>query len=464
MRLAPSARDPQNARVPDAAAAEERRPIRLVVRDGALDRNRLTVFFRLLLAIPHLVWVALWGLAAFVVAFILWLAVLIEGKAPPILHDFVAGYVRYATHVGAYVLLAAGPYPGFKGAPGYAVDVEIGPPERQSRWTGFFRLLLAIPALLLATALGGGVTFGPPAGSYSRETQAYDLYGAVTLGGAASIAAFLSWFFILVRGRAPRGLRDLIAFALGYWAQAVGYLLLLTPRYPTSDPALAEEWTKLPEHPVKLVLDDDLRRSRLTVLFRLLLVIPHVVWFFLWTVAVILAAIAGWLAALVLGRLPLPLHRFLAAYLRYGQHVAAFLYLVGEKFPGFTGRAGSYGVDLEIAPPERQSRWTILFRGILGIPAWLLALGLSGVLGIVSVLGWFYAIVRGQMPEGLRNLGASCLRYNSQTSAYSLLLTGRYPYAAPVLQDRPPARRTPLPMLLLPPPAPPAEPMPGVSF
>ena len=140
------------------------RPIRLVVRDDDLRRSRLTVFFRFFLAIPHFIWVTLWGMAAFVVAFILWLAVLIEGKAPENLHDFVAGYVRYATHVSAYVFLAANPYPGFRGAPGYAVDVEIDPPERQSRWTGFFRLVLALPVLMLAAALGSGFAVGTTLG------------------------------------------------------------------------------------------------------------------------------------------------------------------------------------------------------------------------------------------------------------------------------------------------------------
>jgi Domain of unknown function (DUF4389) len=449
--------------VADAAAPEERRPIRLVVRDDALERSRLTVFFRLVLAIPHLVWVTLWGIAAFVVALVLWLAVLIEGKVPGSLHDFVAGYVRYATHVGAYVLLAAGPYPGFRGHPGYAVDVEIDPPQRQGRWGGFFRLLLAVPALVLATALGGGLTFGPPAGSYTAETESYDLYGAVTVGGAASVAALLAWFYIVVRGRAPRGVRDLTAYALGYWAQAVAYLLLLTPRYPSSNPELAEGYAGLPPHPVRLVLDDELRRSRLTVLFRLLLAVPHIVWFLLWLVAASVAAIVAWVAALATGRVPGSLHRFLAAFLRYGQHVGAFLYLVGDKFPGFVGREGSYGVDVEIAPPERQSRWTILFRLFLALPAALLAAALGGVLFVVAVLGWFYAIVRGRMPDGLRDLGASCLRYSTQTYAYAYLLTDRYPYAAPVLRDRPAPRRTPLPMLLLPPP-PRAEPRPGVAF
>jgi len=117
--------------------------------------------------------------------------------------------------------------------------------------------------------------------------------------------------------------------------------------------------------------------------------------------------------------------------------VLAFVYLVGRRFPGFTGRAGSYGIDLEIAPPERQSRWKVLFRLFLAIPALLLSSALDGVALIIALLAWWYALVTGRMPEGLRNLGAACLRYGAQTYAYLLLLTDRYPYSAPVLRDRP---------------------------
>jgi len=55
-------------------------------------------------------------------------------------------------------------------------------------------------------------------------------------------------------------------------------------------------------------------------------------------------------------------------------------------------------------------------------------------------LGWWSSLVRGRMPEGLRNLGASCLRYSAQTYAYVFLLTERYPYSAPVLEGRPEPR------------------------
>lgn len=398
------------------AEAYEERPIRLVVRDDDLARNRLTVFFRLLLVIPHLVWLTLWGVAAFVVGFVNWLAVLIEGKVPKILHGFVEGYVRYATHVGAYLFLAAGPYPGFRGAPGYPVDIEIDPPVRQSRWSGLLRLLLAIPAVLLAASLGGSLSTGSGR-------------------GAAGAAAFLAWFAILVRGVAPRGLRDLTVFALGYGAQAGGYLLLLTARYPNSDPALAEPFSRLPHHPVRIAVDDDLLRPRLTVLFRLFLAIPHVVWLMLWAIAALLAVTAAWIAALVVGRTPVMLLRFLTAYVRYVTHVYAFLSLVGRRFPGFTGRQGSYEVDLEIDPQGPQSRWSVLLRLFLAVPALILSGALVVVLAVVAFLGWWHALATGRVPEGIRNLGASCLRYSAQASTYLLLCTDRYPYGAPLLAE-----------------------------
>jgi hypothetical protein len=415
------------------------RPVRLVLREDALERTRLTVFFRFLFAIPLLVWVTLRGIAAFVVGFVLWLAVLIEAKAPESLHGFVASYIRYATQVSAYVFLAADPYPWFRVQSDYPVDVEIDPPERQGRWGGFFRLVLALPALAIAAVLGGGFATGSTGQSSwgaSSGNEESTWWSVSSFGGAALAAAVLAWFAILVRGREPRGLRDLTAFALGYGAQAGSYLLLLTPRYPTSDPALAEPYAQLPEHPVRIVVADDLERPRLTVLFRLFLAIPHLVWILLWSIAVFFVVVVAWFAALATGRVPSAFQRFLAAYIRYATHLGAFLYLVGRRFPGFLGRAGSYGIDLELEPAARLSRWRVLFRFFLAIPAFILGSALGGVALAVAFLGWWYALVTARMPEGLRNLGASCLRYSAQTYAYALLLTDRYPYSAPVLAER----------------------------
>ena len=65
-----------------------------------------------------------------------WFATLVNGKSPEGLHNFLATYMRYQTHVYAYVLLIADPFPGFGGKPGYPIDLEIDPPQSQNRLDG----------------------------------------------------------------------------------------------------------------------------------------------------------------------------------------------------------------------------------------------------------------------------------------------------------------------------------------
>ena len=395
-------------------------PIRLVVTDD-LHRSRLTVFFRLLLAIPHLLWLGLWSAVAFVIAVINWFATLFKGRSPDGLHDFLAGYLRYATHVEAYVLLAGNPFPPFfvgsKTGP-YSIDLEIDPPTRQSRWKTLFRGLLAIPAVLLSAAFLGG----PIAWSLLRGS------------GIAGTTAFLAWFSALARGRSPRGLRDLTGWSIGYGAQAGAYLFLLTDRYPYTGPKAHLSGLEPPEVSERLpglVNDDDLRRSRLTVLLRLPLAFPHIVWLLLWTVLAILAAIANWVSALVIGRAPRPFARFLSAYVRYVAHLSSFLYVAGNPFPGFTGAAGSYPLDIRIEPFERQSRWITLFRLPLMLPAALISSAAGGVAAFAAIFGWFVSLVRGRMPEGLQTAIAYSIGYSAQLSAYAFVLTDRYPHSSP---------------------------------
>jgi hypothetical protein len=412
------------------------RPVRLTVSDD-LRRGRGSVFFRLWFALPFLAWLALWALAAFFVAIGNWAVTLAMGRSPEPLHRFLARFVRYTTHVLAYLNLGAEPLPSFDGKPGYPVDVEIDPPRRQNRWSVAFRIVLAVPALLLLTVLIG------PGSNY---------YGAVypTLSlSLAGVAAFLGWFVGLARGRMPRGLRDLIAYGLSYGAQLWAYLLLLTDRYPSSDPLTAAGPPPVRADPVQLEARDDLRRSRLTVFFRLLLALPHLVWLALWGLAALLAAIANWLATLAAGVSPQFLHRFLAAYVRYQLHVAAYVYLIGNPFPGFAGAEGSYPIELRMAGRARQNRWSVLFRSVLALPALLIASAYGSLVFTVAFLAWFAALVTGRMPLGLRNAGALALRYMAQTYGYLFLVTGAYPYSGPCLPP-PSASRVPEPPALPP--------------
>jgi hypothetical protein len=67
------------------------------------------------------------------------------------------------------------------------------------------------------------------------------------------------------------------------------------------------------------------------------------------------------------------------------------------------------------------------FRFLLVIPAALVASVLGLVLRTIAFFGWFACLVLGRMPEGMRNLGCYCLRYEAQVYGYVFLLTSRYP-------------------------------------
>ena len=179
-------------------------PIGLVVTDD-LHRSRLTVFFRLLLAIPQFIWLALWSIAAEIVLLIGWFAALFMGRLPDGLHNFLTAFLRFYTHVSAYLLLLSNPWPPFLGNVDYPIDARVEPPARQNRWTVFFRFLLVIPAGLL---------------SY--------VFRLVN-----NIVAFLGWFVCLITGRMPQGMRDLSAWLFRYEIQTYGYAMLLTGRYPS---------------------------------------------------------------------------------------------------------------------------------------------------------------------------------------------------------------------------------------
>jgi ABC-type amino acid transport system permease subunit len=404
-------------------------PVRLVVEDDYY-RNRLTVFLRLILAIPHLIWFFLWTVLIILTAVLNWLVSIFTGKPPDAFHRLMSAYVRYQAHLGSYLALVADPYPGFLGEPGsYPIDIELPEePVAQRRWKILVRLPLAIPALFLSGALGGlgGGNLGG-----SRRGSRYSTGG----GALLLVSAFLGWFASLVRGEMPKGLRDAGAYSLGYSAQVTAYLLLVTERYPNADPTemLFAVTDRPPRHPVRVVGDPyDLRRSRLTVFFRLLLALPHLVWVTLWGIVAFLAAIVQWFVTLFRGTPAGALHRFISTYIRYRLHVIAFLMLVANPFPGFTGTPGMYPLDLELDGPQRQNRWKTGFRLVLAIPAFLVDSALSGALFTAAVLTWFYALVKGSAPWGLRNLSVYALRYDAQTSAYVYLVTDAYPHASPL--------------------------------
>jgi 2-(1,2-epoxy-1,2-dihydrophenyl)acetyl-CoA isomerase len=180
-------------------------------------------------------------------------------------------------------------------------------------------------------------------------------------------------------------------------------------------------------HPIRLTVADDLRRWRLTVAFRWLLGLPHLLVAGLWVYLAILVAIANWVITLARGRPASGLAAWTARFVRYQTHVYAYIYFVADPYPPFRGWPGTYPVDLAIAPPGPQARWKTLLRIVLVIPAYVFMTVLQYVLYVVAFLGAIFALVMGRYPRGFRDLSAYVLRYMAQTWGYLLLLTDTYP-------------------------------------
>jgi len=175
--------------------------------DYAEQRNRLTALFRLLLAIPLAIWLYIYAIAAWVAIVIAWLAIVITGRYPPGLYDFVSRYTRFLTRFTAYAALLCDVYPPFGGAddPAYPVRMTFaGPLEQYSRAKTFFRIIIAIPILVVR----------------------------YIMGLLLEVGAFAAWAIIVITGKLPRGLFDLMVLANSYTARTDAYLFLLTESYP----------------------------------------------------------------------------------------------------------------------------------------------------------------------------------------------------------------------------------------
>jgi len=88
-------------------------PVSFAVDYPGQGRDRLSVFFRIIYAIPHFIVLFFLGLAWTAVTIVAWFAILITGSYPRGLYDFAAGVFRWSTRVEAYVLLMRDEYPPF---------------------------------------------------------------------------------------------------------------------------------------------------------------------------------------------------------------------------------------------------------------------------------------------------------------------------------------------------------------
>ncbi|MBX6365306.1 MAG: DUF4389 domain-containing protein [Gemmatimonadetes bacterium] len=210
--------------------------------------------------------------------------------------------------------------------PLYPARIRVEPAtEGRNRLTTAFRLILAVPHLLL---VGGPVAF-MASWSWRSESGVRSQWGAGgVLGLAAAVGAFIAWFAILFTGRMPQGLWNLAAFYLRWRVRAVAYTALLRDEYPPfgDGPYPASLELERPEAP----------RDRLTVAFRALLVIPHVVAIWALGFAWGITSVIAWFAILLTGRFPAGLYGFGVGVLRWNIRVESYFLLLHDRYPPFS--------------------------------------------------------------------------------------------------------------------------------
>lgn len=194
---------------------------------------------------------------------------------------------------------------------------------------------------------------------------------------------------------------------------------------------------------IRVVSEESLRRRRLAVFFRAVLFVPHYVVLSVWSLVALAVVVVGWIVALLRGRLPQRVHRFLAAYLRYSGQVTAWFDLLSGTYPR-PHRIGEHPFAIEVPEPQRQRRLVTLLRIPVAVPAMVLASVFGVILTTITIGAWFVALLLGRTTLGLQELGTYCLRYHLETLAYLSLLTSRYPKLAPA---EPPAKQLPIPGL-----------------
>jgi Domain of unknown function (DUF4389) len=195
--------------------------------------------------------------------------------------------------------------------------------------------------------------------------------------------------------------------------------------YATGGPASATEQPTLA--PVLVGFAGPAPQSRLTVLVRILMVIPQLVVLWLLGVAALVIVIIGWFGALFTGRLPIFAADFLTGYLRWLTRVYAYVFLLTDQYPPFSLDDADYPVRVAVMPGQ-LNRLAVLFRIFLLIPCGIIqGIVAYGAFTIVQFVSWLIVLVSGRMPDALYQALAAALRYQIRTLGFALMLTSAYP-------------------------------------
>ena len=199
----------------------------------------------------------------------------------------------------------------------YPVQFDVDFPTRPlGRLATAFRVILAIPIVVLLTALSGEVFRD---GDHSTTNE-------IVIGGAAVFVPLV--LMLVVRRKYPRWWFDWNLNLMRFANRVTVYLALLDDRYPSTD----EEQAVHLDFPYP----DAQQLNRWLPLVKWFLAIPHYVVLFFLGLGVIVAVIAAWFAIIFTGTYPQALFKYVVGVMRWSNRVQGYAYtLVTDQYPPF---------------------------------------------------------------------------------------------------------------------------------
>ena len=201
----------------------------------------------------------------------------------------------------------------------YPVQFNVDFPSRPlGRLTTAFRLILAIPIVVVLTALSGE-TFR--SGDHNSDAR------TLVIGGAA---VFIPLVLMLVfRQKYPRWWFDWNLNLLRFSNRVTAYLALLDDRYPSTDEEQAVH--------LDIAYPDARQMNRWLPLVKWILAIPHYVVLFFLGIGTLIAIVIAWFAILFTGTYPRSLFDYVVGVLRWSNRVNGYAFtLVTDQYPPFS--------------------------------------------------------------------------------------------------------------------------------
>jgi hypothetical protein len=193
---------------------------------------------------------------------------------------------------------------------------------------------------------------------------------------------------------------------------------------PGTDPAATGQEQLAP---VLVAFAGPAPQSRLTVLIRILMVIPHLIVLWALAIAAYVVVIIGWFGALFTGQLPGFAADYLSGFLRWQTRVFGYTILLTDVYPPFTLEDADYPIRVAVRP-SRLNRLAVLFRFFLLIPAYLVQTVVAyGAFTLVAFVTWLIVLITGRMPDALHAAYSAVLRYQTRVLGFAFMLTSAYP-------------------------------------